>query len=169
MPSYYPENNTPTPEDQPQRSLQKINSLLLAGGGGGGGTWGSITGDISNQTDLQAEFDTKQTIPTAAVSYAPAGTTQTVVLDAGYPILFSTASASGNVTLTLSNPQRGLIYLLEVTTGATPRTLIFPAGTTQPLEEGNTWTPSGATNVDVISFYWNGTIYRILETSAQQG
>lgn len=29
------------------------------GGGGGGGTWGSITGTLSDQTDLKAELDTK--------------------------------------------------------------------------------------------------------------
>ena len=32
---------------------------LVSGGGGGGGTWGSITGTLSDQTDLQAELDTK--------------------------------------------------------------------------------------------------------------
>lgn len=30
------------------------------GGGGGGGTWGSITGTLSNQTDLQTALDAKQ-------------------------------------------------------------------------------------------------------------
>lgn len=33
---------------------------LGSGGGGGGGTWGSITGTLSDQTDLQAELDAKQ-------------------------------------------------------------------------------------------------------------
>lgn len=31
MPSYFPENNTPLPEDSSHRSLQKINDLLQAG------------------------------------------------------------------------------------------------------------------------------------------
>lgn len=35
-------------------------SALEAGGGGGGGTWGSITGTLSNQTDLQTALDAKQ-------------------------------------------------------------------------------------------------------------
>lgn len=34
----------------------------IGGGGGGGGTWGSITGTLSNQTDLQIELDTKLNI-----------------------------------------------------------------------------------------------------------
>lgn len=35
---------------------------LNAGGGGGGGTWGSITGTLSNQIDLQAALDAKQNL-----------------------------------------------------------------------------------------------------------
>lgn len=38
------------------------NTLTIAstgGGGGGGGTWGSITGTLSSQTDLQAALDAK--------------------------------------------------------------------------------------------------------------
>lgn len=33
--------------------------LIGTGGGGGGGTWGSITGTLSNQTDLQEALDSK--------------------------------------------------------------------------------------------------------------
>ena len=32
------------------------------GGGGGGGTWGSITGTLSNQTDLQSALDAKENV-----------------------------------------------------------------------------------------------------------
>ena len=34
--------------------------LVPPGGGGGGGTWGSITGNISNQTDLQSALNNKE-------------------------------------------------------------------------------------------------------------
>lgn len=34
-------------------------TYILTGGGGGGGTWGSITGTLSNQTDLQTALDAK--------------------------------------------------------------------------------------------------------------
>lgn len=42
MPSFFPEGNTPLPQDREPRSLQKINSLLESidnktGGAGGGG------------------------------------------------------------------------------------------------------------------------------------
>jgi hypothetical protein len=61
----------------------------MGGGGGGGGTWGSITGTLSDQTDLQTALDLKAplasptfagtvTIPTpftlGAVSVLPTGT-----------------------------------------------------------------------------------------------
>lgn len=36
------------------------------GGGGGGGTWGSITGTLSDQTDLQAALDAKQNVVTVS-------------------------------------------------------------------------------------------------------
>jgi hypothetical protein len=36
------------------------NPIISASGGGGGGTWGSITGTLSSQTDLQAALDAKQ-------------------------------------------------------------------------------------------------------------
>ena len=40
-------------------------------GGGGGGTWGSITGTLSDQTDLQAALDAKLSSSTAASTYVP--------------------------------------------------------------------------------------------------
>lgn len=36
-----------------------LNPIVSASGGGGGGTWGSITGTLSNQTDLQSALDGK--------------------------------------------------------------------------------------------------------------
>ena len=43
-------------------TLADLITLIEAeiGGGGGGGTWGSITGTLSTQTDLQAALDAKQ-------------------------------------------------------------------------------------------------------------
>lgn len=41
----------------------KVSTItMLVGGGGGGGTWGSITGTLSGQTDLQAALDLKATL-----------------------------------------------------------------------------------------------------------
>ena len=39
----FPEGTTALPTDSEQRSLQKINQLLLTGGGGGGGGGNDVT------------------------------------------------------------------------------------------------------------------------------
>lgn len=48
----------------PDKYLSLVGS---AGGGGGGGTWGSITGVMSNQTDLQSALDSKA--PTSSPTF----------------------------------------------------------------------------------------------------
>ena len=40
----------------------------IGAGGGGGGTWGSITGTLSNQTDLQTALDAKQALSLIHIS-----------------------------------------------------------------------------------------------------
>ena len=70
---------------------------------------------------------------------APTGIGVTINLALGNFCIMSLASASGNVTLTLTNPTAGLLNYLCVTQGSTSRNLIFPAGTKQPLWGGNTW------------------------------
>jgi hypothetical protein len=94
----------------------------------------------------------------------PGGVTLTIDLALGYMCLLSLASASGNVTLTLSNPTAGLINMLVVTQGATLRNLIFPAGTKQSLAGGTTWIPTAISKVDVITFVYDGSVYYILGT-----
>jgi hypothetical protein len=47
-------------------------TLIWAAGGGGGGAWGSITGTLSSQTDLQSALDAKlspRTVNTVSTSY----------------------------------------------------------------------------------------------------
>ncbi len=48
-------------------------TAFSSGGGGGGGTWGSITGDLEDQTDLQAALDAKQSIDEKGEPYGYAG------------------------------------------------------------------------------------------------
>ena len=40
--------------------VQAAIEELASEGGGGGGAWGSITGTLSSQTDLQTALDAKQ-------------------------------------------------------------------------------------------------------------
>ncbi len=46
--------------------INDLNTAIAGGGGGGATTWGSITGTLSSQTDLQTALNGKQ----AAGSYA---------------------------------------------------------------------------------------------------
>ena len=78
------------------------NSTYLRGDGtwatpAGGGAWGSITGTLSSQTDLQTALDTK--LPKLVSINAQTGTTYTLVLaDADRLITLTNASA---ITLTV--------------------------------------------------------------------
>jgi len=59
--SYVKSDSTP---DEP-RGLYKIGVWVASsGGGGGGGTWGSITGNVADQADLQGLLDDKVAIAT---------------------------------------------------------------------------------------------------------
>src|SRR3990167_10371520 len=46
-------------------------SVWVNGAASGGGTWGSITGTLSAQTDLQTALDAKLSSATAATTYVP--------------------------------------------------------------------------------------------------
>lgn len=71
------------------------------GGGGGGGTWGSITGTLSSQTDLQTALDRKASIGRSLIV-----TDQTAVTITGSPTIFVTDKGWGYVF-----PQAGLASL----------------------------------------------------------
>jgi hypothetical protein len=100
-----------------------------------------------------------QTIP------SPTGIGVTINLALGNFCIMSLASASGNVSLTLTNPTPGLLNYLIVTQGSTIRNLTFPAGTKQPLWGGNSWSSSGALKTDIVTFVFAGSGYYILGTS----
>lgn len=93
-----------------------------------------------------------------ATLLAPSGTTQTVNWDNGVIQKLSLGSASGNVTLTLSNPIEGATYRLFVTQGATARTLTWPAS----VKWINGQAPILSTtngDIDIVDLYWDGTNY----------
>ena len=94
---------------------QQGNWVLVQGGGGGGGTWGSITGTLSNQTDLQSALNAKFDDPSGTTSQyvrgdgslstfpsIPSGTVTSVGLT--MPTAFSVASSpitsSGTIAVT---------------------------------------------------------------------
>ncbi len=52
-------------------TLNASSILATTTCGAGGGTWGSITGTLSDQTDLQSALDSKLSTTTAATTYVP--------------------------------------------------------------------------------------------------
>jgi hypothetical protein len=79
--------------------LRKLasNTYEIASAGGGGGTWGSITGTLSAQTDLQAALDLKANLAGAAFTGACSVTLTSLGLTAtpGFTLRNTTAAAAG--------------------------------------------------------------------------
>ena len=80
------------------------------------------------------------------------GTTATIDFNLGSAIVLDVTGATGNVTVTLTNPKPST-YLIVVLSGATVRTITFPA--TVSLTDGglNVYTPSGANQRDVLAVW----------------
>ncbi|GAG86044.1 unnamed protein product, partial [marine sediment metagenome] len=126
------------------------------------GVW---TGDgtIEGESDLTFDGDVLSVIGQALSAQpstlTPAGTTQTVDFDDGNGQVIDLGSASGNVTLTLSNPESGASYFIKFIQGATARTVILPS--TVLLPDGsapNTLTISTTDNaIDSLTLYYDGT------------
>jgi hypothetical protein len=109
----------------------------------------SITaGNLAISSGNQAYIGIPSTI-------APTGTTGNVNWNNGNYQIIDLSSASGNVTLTYSNPQAGASYLMEVrqSTG-TIRTLTLPTG---KWANGITYTATATTGAtDLVSCAYNG-------------
>ena len=88
----------------------------------------------------------------------PAGTTQAIDFGTGNIQTLSLASATGNVTLTFSNPAAGATYILKVIQGASARDVVWPASVKwmQAMTPTITAT-SGA--IDLITLFYDGTNY----------
>jgi hypothetical protein len=89
--------------------LSITGTTITSGGGGGGSSWGSITGTLSSQTDLQSALDAKLGTSAAAAAYQPLDSdltgwaaktpyVGTVVVPSG-----KTFTASNTVTLTATD------------------------------------------------------------------
>jgi hypothetical protein len=82
------------------------------------------TGSINLAASTIVSGQISTTVPATST---PTGTTQTIDWATGNVQVLDLGSASGNVTLTFSNPASGAAYILKVIQGATARTLTFPA------------------------------------------
>ena len=95
---------------------------------------------------------------TQASTVTPSGTTHTLDFDDGNVQVIDLGSATGDVTLTLSNPAQGHIYRIEVIQGATPRDLIWPASVKWPGGQ-KLILSSGNDEVDWVELYYDGSQY----------
>lgn len=91
-----------------------------------------------------------------ATGLAPTGTTQTVDFNNGNIQKLSLSSATGDVTLTLSNPNQGALYTLFVTQGATPYNLVFPGNVKWPQGQAPILSSTNGA-IDKIMLYYDGT------------
>jgi len=102
------------------------------GGGGGGASWGSITGTLSSQTDLQGAIDAKNNLGETAGLNAQTGTTYTLVLaDKGKMIENTNASAITTTVPPNSSvafPVNSIVYVAQG--GAGQVTVAAGAGVT---------------------------------------
>ena len=137
----------------------------LGGAGGGGGAWGSITGTLSSQTDLQSALDLKQAL-------YPSTNTQTsnytlVLSDAGKTVEMSSSSP-----LQLTVPPNSSVafpintYITVTQTGTGALTFVAGSGVTITPPAGGSLNSPGqgqpvilwkkATNTWAL---WNGTAF----------
>jgi hypothetical protein len=92
------------------------------------------------------------------VTLLPLGTTQTVDFTTGNIQELSLASATGNVTVTLTNGLMGALYTMYVTQGASPLSLVFAGPVVWPQGQVPILS-TGAGNIDKLTFYFDGTKY----------
>jgi len=116
------------------------------------------TNSLSDAVITSAKLAANIALTQKAATLTPAGTVQTLNWNEGNIQILDLGSASGDVTLTLSNPQKGAKYRIHVIQAATPRDLIWPANTRWP--QGQKPILSQVNDaVDVVELYYDGTDY----------
>lgn len=114
--------------------------------GGGGGTWGSITGTLSNQTDLQNALNAKDTISDPAVNPDQYYIFQTDFTDQDRGGLTVSAAAGGGSGQAVSQGTTG-INSTENCLGVIDMTL--GTGTTARITMlGSAWLRSGSATIE---------------------
>lgn len=85
-------------------SFDGTNLIWAAGGGGGGAAWGSITGTLSSQTDLQTALDAKQNESTLVTHSSTSDYYVTAASENGVVYLDPSSSGIANVYLPDGDP-----------------------------------------------------------------
>ena len=133
---------------------QKISEHQHTGSGDG---LQMVTASYADNTITTIKLSKNIGVTQASV-LTPTGTTETLDWDEGNVQRLNLGSATGDVTLTLSNPGTGHLYRVYVTQGATARNLTWPAAVLWPQGVAPILS-TGNTDVDCITLHYNGTNY----------
>lgn len=129
------------------------NSGSGGGGGGGGGTWGSITGTLSSQSDLQSALDAKdEKLVSLAVS-------SNITLVENTVHLVNTSSAR---TLALPTPVSGLHFYIKDVSGLANTNNITVTRAASEQIEGVASSKTLQSNFGAWHFWSDGTNWWIL-------
>jgi len=95
---------------------------------------------------------------TPPVFLAPTGITQAIDFNESNIVFLDLGDASGNVTVSFSNPAAGAVYVIAITQSATARTITWPA---EVKWQDNTPVVLSTTNdyIDIVTCVYNGTSY----------
>lgn len=105
-----------------------INKKVAKSDVSSGGTWGSITGTLSSQTDLNTALNNRQLLANSATALVDAATMDLTVIKH----TLTTSSATRTFTISYTGDD----ITLEVTLNASASTFTFPA-TALCVSEGN--------------------------------
>lgn len=95
---------------------------------------------------------------TQATTLTPAGNTQTIDLNDGNIQTLDLDTATGDVTVTLSNPKTGASYKIMIIQAASPLDVIWPANVKWPQAQKPILSQTDNA-VDFVELYYNGTNY----------
>ena len=94
--------------------------------------------------------------PPVAATVTPTGTTQTIDLSTSTSFVIDLGSASGDVTVTLSNPSSGESYVIKIIQGATARDITWPASVLWN-EDGVQVVSTTDDDEDTVGLWYDGT------------
>lgn len=145
----------------------KISSHDHSGSGNGNqiSTTGIADNSVTTSKIVDVNVTSEKLAPNIALTLAPtlspAGTSQDLDLDNGNIQQLDLGAASGDVTVTISNPKEGGEYTIYIIQSATARTITWPASFQWPQgQEIILSTTNDA--VDYVKVQYIGANFRVL-------